>query len=81
MPNRPSETAAAMLRSLPGTLLDPGKDFAPDRFFTNRALTSMNLKRVPQLRPCPSCGGPMLKISTSEIHECKGCRLFVTEPR
>ena len=81
MPNRPSETARPMFRSASGILLHVGQDLAPDRFFTTRHLTGMPLKRVPQLSPCPSCGKPMLTISTSEIYECKGCRLFVTEAR
>jgi hypothetical protein len=65
----------------PRTLRHAGRELAPDLYLTSGRLTGMHLKRVPQLQSCPSCGNPMAKISSSEIHECKGCRVFVTEPR
>jgi hypothetical protein len=80
MPNRPAEVAAPMFRSMPRTVLDLGKDPTRSHFFTSGRLTGVQLQRVPELRSCPSCGRPMAKISTSEIYECKGCRVFVTEP-
>jgi len=70
-----------MPRLQPRTVPHASELLSPDLFVTSGHLTSMHLKRVPQLRPCPSCGKHMAKVSTSEIYECKTCRVFVTEPR
>jgi hypothetical protein len=69
-----------MSRLEPRTVPHAGKRLAADLLFTSGPLTGQHLKRVLQFKPCPSCGKPMATISSSQIYECKGCRVFVTEP-
>jgi tRNA(Ile2) C34 agmatinyltransferase TiaS len=64
-----------------GTAVRGGVQLAPDPFVTPDHLMNMHLKRIPELKLCPSCGRHMTRLSASEIYECKGCRLFVTEAR
>ena len=78
MPSRPL-AAWPMFRLVPGSIAFAGEELGPDRFFTADRLINMHLKGVPQFRLCPSCGKRMTKVSTSEIYECKGCRVFVTD--
>jgi len=57
-----------MSRLEPRAATDAGEWSAPGQLFTSGHSTGMPLNGVPQLRPCPSCGRSMMKISTSEVY-------------